>query len=253
MQCIDTPLPLPYIVVDQNGKIQQYNSLSYNLFNLDNSDISGIIDDESINKLIKATLSNESIQPIEVNAHTKESSLALFDLYLSNDSNGRLHILFVSKEKNNQLYLDKIMSLQERLAHTDFELFEQKEKLEEVLMRLNKLSGPFIPLSNKMCYIPLFGDITTEKINVISEHVLHSVFNGEYQNILIDLTAVGEVKDDGIKKLIDLFRTLRFMAGSKIQLIGIQPRLAKVLANYELEKIVEFKSSLQYILQNEYA
>ncbi|OCA86148.1 STAS domain-containing protein [Bacillus sp. FJAT-27986] len=253
MQCIDTPLPLPYIVVDYNGKILQYNSLSSNLFNLDTLDISGIIYDESMNKLVKASLSNESTQQIEVNVHTKESSLVLFDVYLSDDSNGRMHILFVSKEKSNQLYLDKIIELQERLAHTDFELLEQKEKLEDVLMRLNKLSGPFIPLSKKMCYIPLFGDITSEKINLISEHVLHSVFNGEYQNILIDLTAVGEVQDDGINKLIDLIRTLRFMAGSKIQLIGIQPRLAKVLSTYELESIVEFKSSLQYILQNEYA
>ena len=252
MQCIDTPLPLPYIVVDPNGKILEYNSLSDYLFNLDTSDITGIIDDESMNKLVKASLSNESPQQIEVNVHTKESLLVLFDLYLSEDSNGRIHILFVSKEKSNQVYLDKINYLQERLAHTDFELFEQKEKLEDVLMRLNKLSGPFIPLSDKMCYIPLFGDITSEKINLISEHVLHSVFNGEYQKILIDLTAVGEVQDDGIKKLIDLFSTLRFMAGSKIQLLGIQPRLAKILSTYELEKIVEFKSSLQYILQNEY-
>ncbi|WP_139892365.1 STAS domain-containing protein [Bacillus sp. D386] len=235
MQCIDTPLPLPYIVVDYNGKILQYNSLSSNLFNLNTSDISGVIDDESMNKLVKASLSNESTQQIELNVHTKESSLALFDVYLSDDSTGRMHILFVSKEKSNQLYLNKIIELQERLAHTDFELLEQKEKLEDVLMRLNKLSGPFIPLSNKMCYIPLFGDITSEKINLISEHVLHSVFNGEYQNILIDLTAVGEVQDDGIKKLIDLIRTLRFMAGSKIQLIGIQPRLSKILSNYELE------------------
>ena len=253
MQCIDTTLPLPYIVIDPYGKILQYNNLSYTLFNLDNSKITGIIDDESMNKLVKASLSNETIQPIEVNVHTKDSSLVLFDLYLSDDSNGRIHILFVSKEKNNQVYLDKINHLQERLAHTDFELFEQKEKLEDVLMRLNKLSGPFIPLSDKMCYIPLFGDITSEKINLISEHVLHSVFNGEYQKILIDLTAVGEVQDEGIKKLIDLFRTLRFMAGSKIQLLGIQPRLAKVLSTYELENMVEFKSSLQYILQNEYA
>src|SRR3954469_17394875 len=109
MQCIDTPLPLPYIVVDYNGKILQYNSLSSNLFNLNTSDISGIIDNESMNKLVKASLSNESTQQIEVNVHTKESSLALFDVYLSDDSTGRMHILFVSKVKNNQLYLDKII------------------------------------------------------------------------------------------------------------------------------------------------
>ena len=252
MQSIDTPLPLPYIVIDHNGVILEYNSLSNHLFNLDTTTITGIIDDESMNKLVKASLSPERTQQIEVNVHTKASSLVLYDLYLSEDSNGRTHILFVSKEKNNQIYMDKISHLQERLAHTNFELFEQKEQLEEVLMRLNKLSGPFIPLSDKMCYIPLFGDITSEKINLISEHVLHSVFNGEYQKILIDLTAVGEVVDDGVKKLIDLLHTLHFMAGSKIQLLGIQPRLAKVLSTYELDKLVEFKSSLQYVLQNEY-
>ena len=252
MQSIDTPLPLPYIVIDPNGRILEYNSLSDQLFNLETLTITDIIDEESMNKLIKASISIERAQHIEINVRTKASSLALFDAYLSEDTYGRMHILFVSKEKDNQLYMDKIMHLQERLAHTDFELFEQKEKLEDVLMRLNKLSGPFIPLSEKMCYIPLFGDITSEKINLISEHVLHSVFNGEYQKILIDLTAVGEVEDDGIQKLIDLFRTLQFMTGSKIQLLGIPPRLAKVLSTYELEKIVEFKSSLQFVLQNEY-
>src|SRR5690606_18264026 len=141
--------------------------------------------------------------------------------------------------------IQKLSDIQQRLASSDFELLEKKEELENVLKRLDQLSGPFIPLSDTLCMIPLFGDITADKINTISESSLQSVFRGNYEVILFDLTAVGEVHEGGIEKFIQLVKTLNFMTGNVIKLIGIKPNLAKKLKHHDLDQWVQFNHSLK--------
>lgn len=185
---------------------------------------------------------------LELNMKTKDAPLALFDVHILWDSDDCANMIFLPKDSSNEVLMNKLLELQGRLASTDFELLEKKEELEQVLIRLNQLSGPFIPLSESMCLIPLFGDITADKINVISESCLKSVFAGEYDEILFDLTAVGEVEDKGIEKFTQLIKTLNFMTGSIIKLIGIKPNLAKVVNNYKLDEWVQLDQSLKQVL-----
>ncbi len=49
MQLIDIPLPLPYIVIESNGRIVSSNSRALNLFDLRTKQIDDIIDQESMN------------------------------------------------------------------------------------------------------------------------------------------------------------------------------------------------------------
>ncbi len=252
MQLIDIPLPLPYIVIESNGRIVSSNSRALNLFDLRTKQIDDIIDQESMNKLITNTWQQDEQQPIEVVLKTRSNPLSLFDLFISWDHEDKLHILFASKDKTTQGYTDQIMQLQSRLANTNFELYEQKEKLERTVYRLNSLSGPFIPLTATMGYIPLFGDLTEEMIHVISANVLHSIFVGEYDDVLVDLTSIADIKESGISKFMDLLKTIHLMNGNKVQIIGANPRLAKILYKEKFSLYVTFKPSLQYVLKNYY-
>ncbi|SIT91124.1 STAS domain-containing protein [Edaphobacillus lindanitolerans] len=250
MQDLDLPLPLPYLRVDREGKITGSSALAQERFDLSKGHINSIIDEESIKKLSQFRwVSGLDSVKFELNMKTKDRALALFDVHLQWDLDDHANMILLPKDSANEKLTQKLMAIQHRLAETDFELLEKKEELEQVLRRLDELSGPFIPLSGELCMIPLFGDITADKINTISESCLQSVFKGNYEIILFDLTAVGEVRTDGVEKFIQLVKTLSFMTGNVIKLIGIKPDLAKVLNHYHLEQWVEFNHSLEQELR----
>ncbi|EMR05578.1 Stressosome protein rsbRB [Bhargavaea cecembensis DSE10] len=246
MEQLNLTLPLPYLSVNRDGRIVSYSALADQWFDLSNGHIKSLVDAESINKL--GRISSESgMEPIklELNMKTKENPLILFDVYLQWDADNHAAMMLLPKDSSNEELIEKLMNIQYRLASTDFELLEKKDELEQVLRRMDELSGPFIPLSETLCMIPLFGDITANKINTISESCLQSVFRGNYEVVLFDLTAVGEVHADGIEKFIQLVKTLNFMTGNVIKLIGIKPNLAKELNHHHLNQWVQFNHSLK--------
>ncbi|MGG3797560.1 STAS domain-containing protein [Metabacillus fastidiosus] len=249
MQYFDEQLPLPFLKTDRNGKILSYSNLASENFDLSSGRLNDLVDEENIEKLISYGKGPNFIPiTIELNMKTKRNPLALFDVHIVWDRNDHANMIFLPKDSANEDLMEKLMELQERLASTDFELFEKKEELEKAFIRLNQLSGPFIPLSESMCLIPLFGNLTAEKINIISDGCLKSVFAGEYDEILFDLTAVGEVEEKGVEKFIQLIKTLNFMTGSIIKLIGIKPELAKVLNNYSFDEWSQINKSLKKVL-----
>ena len=246
MKQLNLTLPLPYLSVNRDGKIVSYSALADDWFDLSNGHIKSLVDEESISKLSRIGL-EPGLSPIkmELNMITKEKPLELFDVHIQWDHENRASMIFLPKDSSNEELIEKLMNIQKRLASTDFELLEKKDELEQVLRRMDELSGPFIPLSDTLCVIPLFGDITSDKINTISDSCLQSVFRGNYEVILFDLTAVGEVHAEGITKFIQLVKTLNFMTGNVIKLIGIKPDLAKELNHHNLDQWVQFNHSLK--------
>ncbi|KKI88910.1 Stressosome protein rsbRB [Bacillus sp. SA1-12] len=249
MQYFDHPLPLAFLKADRNGEILSYSTLARENFELSEGNLKGILDEESVIKLLQYSWVPEfdSVR-LELNMKTKNEPIALFEVHILWDSNDHANMIFLPKDSSNEGLLQKLMEMQKRLASTDFELLEKKEELEQVLIRLNELSGPFIPLSETMCLIPIFGDITEEKMNIISESCLKAVFTVEYEEILFDLTAVGKIEARGIEKFTQLMKTLNFMTGSVIKLIGIKPNLAKMLNKYKLDEWVQTDQSLKQVL-----
>lgn len=244
----DLALPLPYLELDKAGIIVDCSELAREIFDLSTDCFIDLVDEESRPKLARALACKDEIQHIEVIIATRKNALELFDLHINNSEGGHI-ILLSSKQKTNAHYIEKIQELQNRLSNTDFELLEQKEALEEALERLDKLSGPFISLTETVGYIPLFGDITAKKVGVISSNCLHTVFNGDYAHVLIDLTAVGEIDEQGFLKFLDLIRALNFMTGNKVVLIGIKPQHARKWNNYNFQELVLFNLSLQKVLE----
>ncbi|SFB21892.1 MULTISPECIES: STAS domain-containing protein [unclassified Bacillus (in: firmicutes)] len=252
MQYFEHQLPLPYIKIDKQGNIISYSYLARETFDLSDAILTSIVDEESVDKLVKHSLLTSTVTKMELNMKTKLNPLALFEIHINWDISGYGHILFIAKDSSNLELIQKVMFLQQRIATTDFELFEKKEEIEHILIRLNELSGPFIPLSDSMCFIPIFGDITEEKIHVISDNCLQSVFAGEYEEIFFDFTAVGEVHTSGIEKLTRLLKTLFFMTGGVIKVIGLKPNLVKILHHYKIDEFVDFDHSLSEVLKEHY-
>ena len=142
----DLSLPLPYLELAKSGLIVDYSELAREIFDFSTDCFIDLVDEESRPKLARAMACDGEIQHIEVIIATRKNALELFDLHINNSEGGHI-ILLSSKQKTNAHYIEKIQELQNRLSNTDFELLEQKEALEEALERLDKLSGPFISLT----------------------------------------------------------------------------------------------------------
>ncbi|MGN1402161.1 MAG: Stressosome protein rsbRB [Bacillus sp. (in: firmicutes)] len=249
MQPINARLPLPFIKMNKMGKILEYSHLAEEMFDIRSRNFIDIMDVESIRKLFTMTADEDGLFRLEVNLITNLGQIALFDIHMTPDEEGNANMILAPKERSNQKVLEKMEMLQQRVASTDFELFEQKEKMEQIIEKLNALSGPFLTLTEKIGYIPIFGDITPEKIFIIAENSLHTIFSGEYDEILVDLTAVGELPDNGLQKFTDFLKAVQLMTGNNITLIGIKPEQAERLNEYPLDGLVKFEHSLKTILE----
>ncbi|MGG0891581.1 STAS domain-containing protein [Cytobacillus horneckiae] len=248
MQLIDFELPLPFLKANKAGQIISYSSQAEEIFDLSQGVLLSLIDEGSIKKFENAPAIAGKNMCFEANLKTKTSQITLFDVYITWDHEHNAYMQFAVKEKDNERLFEKLQELQNRLAATDFELYEKKEMLERTLLRLDELSGPFIPLSNSIAYIPLFGDITQEKISIISERCYHAVSNGEYSLNLIDVTSVGYIYDDGVLKLKEMIKGLRLITGGEVKLIGMSPKLTPIFHKYNFESIVETNHSLAKVL-----
>ncbi|MER2256740.1 MAG: hypothetical protein ABS933_16815, partial [Priestia megaterium] len=70
----------------------------------------------------------------------------------------------IRQDERIQELTSLVQDHRKRLADTDFELLEQKERLEKSLQKIKQLSASFIKLSSKVGLIPLFGDLDTDLV-----------------------------------------------------------------------------------------
>ena len=245
------PFPVPYIQIDKGGNILSCSEAAAELFNIRESNLLALTDEASEEKVRKFIFEQGDPVKIEANLKTKLNPVKLFDLHLSWDEQSNGHIVLLSKDQMNEQLEDRLLALQKRLSSTNFELLEKKDELERTFVRLRELSGPFIELSSGMAFIPLFGDITKAKLEAITSQALRSAYEGEYSHIAVDFTAVGQIEEEGVDKLLELFTMLKYMSGAKLQVVGMKPQHSQIMNSFKREWPFSFAPSLAHILQEQ--
>ncbi|WNB91881.1 Stressosome protein rsbRB [Bacillus sp. NEB1478] len=240
-------IPVPFLQMTNHGDIQFLSKKAKELLHDDVEIITDCFDEESHNKLMKFMMPFEGDKSFEANVKSKNNPFLLCDIHISwkNDS---AYIVFIPIGKHVKGLEDKLSELRLRLASTDFELFEKKEALEAAIKRLDELSGPFIPLSEKIAFVPIFGDITESKMITVTGNALKSAYEGQYDEIFFDLSATGEIDLGGMKKLSELFRMLQYMNGRPVKILGVKPKHARQLNDYDVDWPVFYESSLKEVL-----
>ncbi|MFD0049415.1 hypothetical protein ACFVHQ_08795 [Actinomycetes bacterium NPDC127524] len=242
-------IPVPYLKVNQEGNIVGCSDEARQLFPLNLGALEDLIDEGSIKKLENGLNSLDGKNVLELNIHTVKSPLALFDVHITSDSEGFYHFVFMSKEKNTVLVAKKLEALKARLATTNFELFQNKEDLEKANRYLNQQSAPFITLMDKIGYIPLFGDLTSEKVKIFTQTISAAVNDGDFDYILFDFTPAGKIMDDGFKALNELFTIIKIVSGGYLYVIGVNPQQAPILMQNTLSMDIHYELSLEKFLK----
>lgn len=236
-------LPVPYIEISTDGTILSYSKAAAEEFSLPAGNILSLVDSESKEKFSRFCYQYDQVMTFEVNLLKKDLVLSAFDIHVSwNDGKGQL--VFITKEQDYTKLNDQLVALRQRLAHTDMELFEKKEALENAIQRLRELAGPFIVLSSTTALIPLFGHLTIETIEAITEKTLEEAYTSKQQVLIFDFSAVGDLTNEGVAKLNELFTMLNLL-GKSLIIGGIKPEHAQQLHTYNQQWPCEFYSSLK--------
>ncbi|MCP3028231.1 STAS domain-containing protein [Halobacillus sp. A5] len=245
MKQADRAFPLPYYKINKNFTVQTYSEEAFKLWG-NQENLLHIIDEESIEK-VKKWISPD-IHKSSVEAHLKPvnggNDPLTADVYTTWNNDLYAEVILMMKDDKLNRVTKTLNQLRSRLNDTNFELLEEKEKLEEAIDQNNKLSAPFIELTLNTALIPLFGDITSDKFHTVEEGLLHASQKEDIDRLLFDFTAVGEIHREGIHVLTDMMTSLFYM-GTEIIVIGVKPQQAKQLHELNLPLNVQFIHSLQ--------
>lgn len=238
--------PLPAFKLNNKLAIVEYSEEAKKLVG-DCSSFLEILDEGSKEKARKFLSSDRPSVPLELNFISVTKELFLGDVYSKWDSDFCLNIVLVPKGHRLLEITSQLLSLRTRLQETDYDLLLEKERTEELLQQVRQLSAPCIHLGKKHVLIPLFGDLDPRKIEVIRFHILTQIYEAGAETVIMDLTAMEKLEQEGADYLKSLMQTFKVM-GIRGIVTGIKPQHAQQLHHLKTGLDLHFVSSLQTVL-----
>jgi PAS domain S-box-containing protein len=112
------------------------------------------------------------------------------------------------------------------------------------------LSTPFVPITEKICILPLVGNIDAQRWEEIYQRISAHVYDHDEEIFIMDLQGIQDLNDDVHNGILKLQQLLQVM-GAKLIVTGIEPSTAKAgvnLADFRKNKI-SFYASVQQALE----
>ncbi|MBH0230999.1 STAS domain-containing protein [Halobacillus yeomjeoni] len=247
MKRVEQSLPLPFYVIDKNYNIVGYSNEAEEELGLANNFLQ-LLDEESHEKFQKMVRPENIKVTVEINFKKSGGEFQLADLHVLWDSDLHAKVLVHLKGNQLQKVTESLAKLRSRLNESNLQLLEEKEKLEEAVKQNNLLSAPFIELNEETALIPLFGNLTEEKLFAVEDHIVRSAQKEGIDRVFFDFTGVGELKREGITVLNNVISSL-FLMGVKVKIIGVKPQQARELKEMPLPSELNFMSTLQEAIQ----
>lgn len=239
-------LPLPAIHLNNRLSVISCSQEASSLFG-DFAELKDIVDEGSLKKAEKLLTPEKTPIKFELNFMSKDFELILADVYGKWDSDFSLSIILVPKKDEIAGISSQLKQLQDRLRETDYDLFQEKELTLKLLERVRLLSAPCIQLDHEQVLIPLFGDLTEEKVLAVKKPLLASIHQYNAETVLIDFTAVDRIEEKGLFEWESLLRSLKVM-GKECIITGVKPMHAKNLHLMSSRYTMRFSSSLLSVL-----
>ncbi|WP_349409224.1 hypothetical protein [Pseudalkalibacillus sp. SCS-8] len=246
-----TNIPVPYFQINKDYEIITRSKHTEEQFpQVDN--FLELVDGDSMVKAERNLGKKHGTAVFELVMKTFQNPFSLYEVHVSWNLDRSAEIVCVEKSTANEKLFNQIDRLRGRLENTNFELLEKKNELEAAMHKINELSGPFISLTDDTALVPLFGDLTEEKMMLISKKILDNAHHKNQDRLYFDFTGVSEINEDGFKELQQLFKTLWYMGEIEAIIIGISPQQAVTLNNLDTEYHLKFVSTLKEALKGLY-
>ncbi|WP_144699794.1 STAS domain-containing protein [Fictibacillus phosphorivorans] len=129
---------------------------------------------------------------------------------------------------------------------------EYKDKLIESQKTLvDNLSVPIIPITSKVCVLPLIGNIDTYRSDTIEEKVLSEISRLRIGTLIIDLSGIAQMETDAIERIMKVMEGANMM-GCESVITGLRPEVVSKITNIGLsfESKAQTKATLQQALED---
>ncbi|WP_337019313.1 STAS domain-containing protein [Oceanobacillus massiliensis] len=243
MHQVDSMLPVFIFKINENLHILEYSPLVTEFFAAPSS-IMEIVENDSKEKVRQSILPDIRQNTFEANIIDKSGKVFLAEFFTGWNSDLSGEVLIIKKREEKTRVAGSVDDLKLRLKEADVELLKEKERAEEMIVENNRLSAPFICVTEDMALVPLFGEIDKVKVKTMIEHIVKSAYKAEVKRLLIDLTAVGHIDREGLAGLGELFKSIQVL-GKDIVVTGINPNQAQQLHHRGFSMEIEFSHSLQ--------
>ncbi|QGQ45228.1 ATP-binding protein [Metabacillus sediminilitoris] len=162
-------------------------------------------------------------------------------------------------ETNSTLDMEEFFELERRVndiidmfidSYTAYYVNYKDEMLNSHRQTLDELSVPIIPLTEKVCILPIVGNVDTYRAKKIREKTLVKVKELKAQQLIIDISAVPYVDTAVVNHLFKIVKGIKLLGCSTI-LTGISAEIADTMIELGIEIGDELKtrSDLQQALQ----
>ncbi|WP_409305990.1 STAS domain-containing protein [Peribacillus sp. SCS-155] len=127
-----------------------------------------------------------------------------------------------------------------------------KDKLIESQRALvEDLSVPIIPITHKVCVLPLIGDIDIYRSNTIEEKVLMEISRLRIHTLIMDLSGIAKMETQVINHLMKITDGANMMGCNSV-ITGLRPEIVRSITRLGLtfDKKAETKATLQQALED---
>lgn len=122
---------------------------------------------------------------------------------------------------------------------------KQKEAVRE-------LTAPMIPVFNKICVLPLIGNISDDRAEIIKGNLLEGIVEYRAEYVLLDITGV-PVVDTYVANYLMQATEAASMLGSTCIIVGVRPEIAQTLVSLgvKLNALTFFNlhKGIEYVLK----
>lgn len=163
-------------------------------------------------------------------------------------------------ETQNTLETDQFFALERRVndiidlyidSYTAYYVSYKEELLKSHRETVDELSVPIIPIAEKVCILPIVGNVDTYRAKKIRERTLIRVNELKAHQLIIDISGVPYVDTAVVNHLFKIVKGIRLLGCSTI-LTGISPEIADTMIELgiEIDSEVKTRSDLQQALQD---
>ncbi|WP_046176084.1 STAS domain-containing protein [Domibacillus indicus] len=238
-------MPLPTFRIDRQLNVLECSESAIRHFGKQ-AHLEAIVDEGSRRKLAKLQEQSAMVEMALLTAAFKLKPYSMSVQWSGNEAVIQCVEINPQVERLEQL----VHQQQTRLAEADFQLMEKKEEAEQALVKMKERSAPLISLNSRTALIPMFGDLDNALMEQTKEKLIRHFYDGGFEQLYIDFTAVDSITLSGIKLFKALIDTLMIL-DAEIHIVGIKPEHAPFLKDQEHEEVtysgtIQLKSESLY-------
>ncbi|WP_249365573.1 ATP-binding protein [Cytobacillus citreus] len=162
-------------------------------------------------------------------------------------------------ESKHSLSMDEFFALERYVndiidlyidSHTAYYVNYKDELLKSHRETVDELSVPIIPIAEKVCILPIVGNVDTYRAKKIREKTLFRVKELKAERLIIDISGVPFIDTSVVNHLFKIVKGIKLLGCSTI-LTGISPDIADTMIELgiEIDNELKTRSDLQQALQ----